>query len=346
MRVYMNSLPKSKISSFQFLRGLACLLIIIEHVRFLPCGAWGVDIFFVLSGFMAMYTTENGTGKFLLKRVIRIAPFYWLMTFATFVGARLFEGAFVSTRAGVKELLYSLFFIPFDMNTGCAFLEVSEPIIQPLMRIGWTLNLEMLFYVLFFLASKISFKRRAVLSGAFLLILIPIGMCFGVPALSLWGNPIILEFIFGMALFYVAKAISNKEVSRKASAASGVGALVILLIVASIANFTYFDDYRRPLLWGIPMASVVLLSYIYDRNCKTPKAMVWLGDISFSVYLVHYYIVMVFDRYLFDFSNMSLKAWCGFALSVFTTIVISYLMYFIVEKKLTSFIRRKLVDKK
>ena len=126
--------------SIQALRGLAALFVVFQHVRFLNFGAFGVDIFFCISGFMIMFTTEKSTKYFFRKRLVRILPLYYLMTLGTYLSLLLFPSMFQQTRHDFSYLVKSLLFIPFDIGSGA---------IQPLVRIGWTINCEMLFYLLF-----------------------------------------------------------------------------------------------------------------------------------------------------------------------------------------------------
>ena len=130
--------------SIQALRGLAALFVVFQHVRFLNFGAFGVDIFFCISGFMIMFTTEKSTKYFFRKRLVRILPLYYLMTLGTYLSLLLFPSMFQQTRHDFSYLVKSLLFIPFDIGSGA---------IQPLVRIGWTINCEMLFYLLFFISS-------------------------------------------------------------------------------------------------------------------------------------------------------------------------------------------------
>ena len=76
--------------SIQALRGLAALFVVFQHIRFLNFGAFGVDIFFCISGFMIMFTTEKSTKYFFRKRLIRILPLYYLMTLVTYLSLLLF----------------------------------------------------------------------------------------------------------------------------------------------------------------------------------------------------------------------------------------------------------------
>lgn len=166
--------------SIQALRGLAALFVVFQHIRFLNFGAFGVDIFFCISGFMIMFTTEKSTKYFFRKRLIRILPLYYLMTLVTYLSLLLFPSMFQQTRHNLSYLVKSLLFIPFDIGGG---------IIQPLVRIGWTINCEMLFYLLFFIAFHISMKYRGLICSAFLAVLVGAVQIFA-PLISSWQSPI------------------------------------------------------------------------------------------------------------------------------------------------------------
>lgn len=335
----MDGFYSKKIESFQALRGVAALFIIMEHTRFLACGAFGVDIFFILSGFMAVYTTSKDMKNFLMKRVIRVVPFYWIMTVGTFLGVRLVPQMFENTRSDLKSFLFSMFCIPFDMNSGAAFYESSDSVIQPLMRIGWTLELELLFYVIFYLAGLISHRFRALISTGFLAVLCAVAVFVKVPAFMFWGNPVVLEFSLGMLLCYICKALYEKEISKQISNVCMIIVPVLLAALAVTKKYLYFNDFRRLFVWGLPAFFVVLCTYVYGQNRKAPGALAWFGDISFSVYWVHYYIVMSFDRLWFDFSAPTLKAWVGFTLAVVATIIAAVVCNMLIEKRLTKTLR-------
>ena len=106
-----NDFYATKFNSIQALRGIAALFVVLEHIRFLNCGAFGVDIFFCISGFMILFSTQKSTEHFLSKRLIRIVPFYWLMTLATYVLLLIAPGLFAQTKADPVLLVKSLFFL-------------------------------------------------------------------------------------------------------------------------------------------------------------------------------------------------------------------------------------------
>ena len=75
---------QNKIENIQVLRFIAAFSVMMVHLPVFEFGAWGVDIFFVISGFIMMYITEYNNKNFLIKRIIRIVPLYWLLTLAVF----------------------------------------------------------------------------------------------------------------------------------------------------------------------------------------------------------------------------------------------------------------------
>ena len=341
----MENFYKRKIEWFQVLRALAALFIVFEHVRFLRCGLFGVDIFFVLSGFMAVYSSELKSDNFLLKRIIRIVPLYWIMTLATLLTDLISPSAFKETVVNESRLLYSLLFIPFDMNTGEALSTLtSDSVIQPLMRVGWTLNMEMFFYVLFSIALKINKRLRVVITSAFIVLLIIIGRFAAVPVLSLWSSPLMLEFCAGMALCRLCAFLSKKHVS---SVLSKLSAILILPIMIALALY-YRDiqnDFSVHLVFLLGAIVLILLAFLAEENVPAIKPLVNVGNISYSLYLMHYYIILSLDRFFFDFTGPSVKAFVGLFLGVLVSLLISWLTYAVIEKRFGLFLNKAFTKK-
>ena len=67
-----------RFQNIQALRAVLAIFVVLEHVRFAACGAFGVDGFFAISGFMILFSTANSTEHFFKKRLIRILPLYYL----------------------------------------------------------------------------------------------------------------------------------------------------------------------------------------------------------------------------------------------------------------------------
>jgi exopolysaccharide production protein ExoZ len=151
-------------------------------------GAVGVDVFFVISGFIIATTTRGQTGAgaagaFLWRRFRRVAPIYWLLSLPILIG--MARGGTLSPEVAAATFL----FWPFSG------LEMTFPALGP----GWTLCFEMLFYAGFGLA--IAGGRRVAwgLVGAYAAMLAA-GLVVAAPVLRFWGAPIILEFLLGVGI--------------------------------------------------------------------------------------------------------------------------------------------------
>jgi exopolysaccharide production protein ExoZ len=222
----------------QFLRALAATAVMIFHVSFdighnvsppgsLPDfgeGAAGVDLFFVISGFVMVYSSEGLFGRprasltFLLRRLARIVPLYWVLT--SIMLAYVFARGFGPSDASPTLALASYFFIPYWRPSGE---------IDPLYGIGWTLNYEMFFYVVFAVAlvarREIAVAIVGAVLGAFVL---ASSLNAHFPSqIAYLANPRILEFVFGMgiAMLYCAGVRTSPAVS-------------LTLVVAAIVEAT------------------------------------------------------------------------------------------------------------
>ncbi len=366
-----TSFDEQHFTGIQALRGLAALLVVAEHIRFLACGAFGVDIFFCISGFMMMLSTRKSTEHFLGKRLLRVLPFYWLMTIGSFLLMYLFPQMFQASQASLDKLVKSLLCIPFDMGGG---------VLQPLFRIGWTVNCEILFYLLFLCAMKLSYRYRGLVCS--LLLLLPVllaALLSGgttitgtslmdavLPAfltdisaqgsVSPWlapfffyGHPVMLEFILGILCYYVTRFLYDKISSLKPAQQKFLSAgflavgLVLAIVLAINAKSTNILGYRRVLIWGLPAALAVILFALGGLYVKLPRPSTWLGDISFSVYLMHYYPVMLLDRKVFDFGIYTTKSAIGALFAVVLSVLLGAAAWYLIEKRLTKWLHSKLL---
>lgn len=325
--------------SIQVLRGIAAILVVTEHIRFLNCGAFGVDIFFCISGFMIMFTTQKSTKNFLSKRLIRILPFYYLMTIGTYFLLVLFPGMFQQTSASASGLVKSLLFIPFDIGGG---------VLQPLLRIGWTINCEMFFYLLFAVCMKISHRFRGLWCAALLILITAAGSLFpNLPAPArFYSNPVMLEFALGILCYYAARELYSRFTRGKLPATvsrlSLLPAAALLLGLALTKTSVNVLGFRRMILWGLPAGIIVLCFFLAGLHLKMPGAFVKLGDISFSLYLVHYYPVLLIDRKICDFSAFTPVSLAGAVLTYALVIALAWAAWYFCEIKLTGVLKKKL----
>lgn len=234
--------------------------------------ASGVDLFFVISGFIMVHSSKRlfgapgGSWIFLTGRIARIVPLYWLAT--------LIAIPEMSRPATFETVTRSLFFIPYPEGEGL-----------PLLGVGWTLNFEMFFYTLFSVAIWWPRKIALPVLAAFLVGLAVVGSRIALPGpLRFWADPIVIEFVFGMTIagFYAMK-IQLPNAARCCLMALAAGAVWL-----SAALMPPSGD--RFLVWGIP-ATIIVACAVLGKPMRTVGPLAWfigfLGDASYSMYLIH-----------------------------------------------------------
>lgn len=251
----------SKLRSIQVLRGLAATGVILCHTKLLPMGAVGVDIFFVISGFIiANVMPGRSAGQFLLDRVWRICPIYWIAS-APWLIAALLIGYASSERTLASMMLWPIY----------------SAYANPYLRVAWTLCFEMLFYA----AATLALLASARLPLAIFAVCFVANLLWPLPLLSFVGSPLILEFLAGTMLTKMPR-----------NTAIGGTLLAIGLIALSLAPVFGHIGIHQPMtrlfLWGAPSAAVVYGALCLERFVgRWANALVKIGDASYSIYLWH-----------------------------------------------------------
>lgn len=282
----------------QMLRAVAALVVAAGHVLHdaagLPGGApswiaaasgalpWhaGVDIFFVISGFVIVHASARLFGggwpaarRFLVRRLGRIVPLYWAATALFLMVQAASPGAVHGALGGVGWVAASFLFLPWPRPDG---------LVQPVFGLGWTLNYEMLFYAVF--ALCVPLRRPAAIAAAVLALglLVALAQVTALPGpLAFWSDPIVLEFLFGVLLAgSLPLGWRLRGGARLALAAFGA-ALFCLDLSASLP---------RPLAFGLPALLLVAAAVLGRPGAALPAAervAVLLGDASYAIYLTH-----------------------------------------------------------
>ena len=274
------------LASIQVLRACAASMVLLAHqwpaLRELGApdaipnwvsGAFGVDLFFVISGFIMVYTSEPLFGRrdapriFIGRRLLRIVPLYWALTIVLVVGW-LFRFGQLPEHSSWREVLSSLLFFPTAQ--------------APVLGQGWTLNYEMFFYCLFALAIVL---RREIAVAVLTTVLFALtALPFTDPPMSVWGSSLVWEFAFGMWI-----GLAYRAGWRIAPT------LAIVVAFASFAAALYvspfdFAGVGRAVAWGVP-AFLIVGSFALCRvdlgKLRVLAAVVALGDASYALYLVH-----------------------------------------------------------
>lgn len=272
----------AELLSIQYLRAIAAIGVLIFHaaeragVGFGP-GAAGVDIFFVISGFiMWVITGERATtpSAFLARRAARIIPLYWLVTLAVAGTAVVAPSAFPHLAPTSDHVLKSLLFYPHADPHGD---------IAPLIVPGWTLDYEMFFYLVFAACLLLAGRLRALGLTIVLGLLVLSGYVIrpANPALATYSNPLLLEFLCGV---WLGKAwVRGLRLRRDVGfAAIALGLTGFAVVAASGIDV----EPVRILVWGTPAVLIVAGAVSLEpvREWSVGK---FLGDASYSIYLVH-----------------------------------------------------------
>ncbi len=285
--------------SIQILRAIAACAVALAHIHgdlkyhmgvsLMPVfsvGGVGVDIFFVISGFIMVYVSApmfgaaGGPRVFLLRRICRIAPLYWAAT--TLYIAIVLWALARGSLPGFGWALASYLFVPYPGG--------NETF--PVYSIGWTLNYEMFFYAVF--AVILIWPRRAavaILAAAFVA-WVSLGALVDLPApMRFLSHSIVLEFVFG-ALLGLA-FVEGIRVSRLVGRLMIAGAIAILAVQYAVG---YLPLLIAP-IWpprfvglGVP-ALLIVGGYALQepRPLNNPLAirLEKLGDASYAIYLLH-----------------------------------------------------------
>lgn len=274
--------------AIQYLRAVAASLIVFQHAMGVPAfvhytahfGTVGVDLFFVISGYIMWTTTEHrerGPLAFWLARIVRIVPLYWMFTAAYVAAALITPESFFSLKLDPAHIVKSFLFVPAEHpNLG---------LVAPVYTLGWTLNYEMFFYLLFGLCLFV--PRRAVRFGLLAAVffgLIGFGLLYPPrgPIARTYVDPIMLEFLAGVVLAIVSPYLMRR------------GALLgfaLLVFAALWVVVVYANDLALPrtVSHAIPAVIAVIGALMLEPAARAHPSRfgLLLGDASYSIYLAH-----------------------------------------------------------
>lgn len=264
------------ISNIQILRAIAAILVVAFHT--VPAaksynfsteffykvdiwGAAGVDIFFIISGFIMVYIQINKSKKpldFIKDRVERIVPLYWFLTISISILLVIFPQAFRELKLSGEHIFNSLFFINF----------LSE-FDYPILYVGWTLEYEMLFYIIF--AFSLFFKniKYSILTS---ILMLTIFVFYGL-------SSIVIEFIYGMLVGFFFKKIKINSIF----------CCIFILVGFYLLTVGWNKEIPRSLAWGLP-SLLIFLGALYLNPIKN-SLLATLGNASYSIYLVQVFSI-------------------------------------------------------
>lgn len=326
-----------KLNSVQYLRAVAVLLVVLFHcvirvddsisagvVTFAKTGAAGVDLFFVISGFiMWIISAQRPTapGTFILRRITRIVPSYWAFTLAWAAAAVI--GLFPWVVVTPAHLIQSLFFIPHPNP------QFSEAF--PLLIPGWTLNYEMFFYVIFALCLFLPARWRLAGLCAVLGALVLTGLLRSPsgPVAMTYTSPLLLEFVAGAVIAFLY--LRGWRIHGTVAVAVLVAGIALLLASSTL----YADpEQTRVLAWGLPAMLIFVGVIGIPRFAGVNRPLLAIGDASYSIYLAHLFPITLLDivyNRLPALQGSLLGALLFFVIAVPASVMLGYLAYRLIE---------------
>ncbi len=295
---------KNRIRSIQILRGTAALLVVIAHIFEHPAaevaqwelvtGRFGVDIFFVISGFIIMSITPDGPFRpygFVVRRILRVVPLYWLCTLLVFVIALAAPSVFKRTVADPAHLLASLAFVPVPTP-----LDPTDW--RPMLKLGWTLQYEMFFYLvvalLYWCRSRL-LRARIVTTLFGGLVLVSFFVEPQASRLAFYANSSLMSFVVGVWLAVAAEAGAfgtagaGRSRALAVTAVAAIATTTLLYALPMADDVGVVDHVPLTLAAGLVVATGLFAEpWSRDDRLEFPLA---VGDWSYSLYLTHMFVV-------------------------------------------------------
>ncbi|MGC2234657.1 MAG: acyltransferase [Pyrinomonadaceae bacterium] len=280
---------RRNINSLQALRGIAAVMVLLFHLTetldltasinflngFFRFANSGVEIFFVLSGFIIAYTAHHlistkRVKEYILKRFIRVYPIYWIAITFFIIPAVFFE-------------LNSSYVFSFYNLLSTYLLFPEHPMIY---GVSWSLSHEVYYYLLF---ALLIISRKFIVVY-FLIFAVVIFRVLGFVSFEhsavfrLMFSQNVLLFFMGMTTFY----IFHKKLFSPARSVCITG--ITICIPAFILYGQNFHDYIfASMFYGLTTSFLIfcLVNLEINHDAKIPHPFILLGDASYVLYLIH-----------------------------------------------------------
>ena len=332
-----------KYRGLQILRLTAACMVLLTHSTFYASerldpafpvwgkGATGVEIFFVLSGFVMVYSSTGlvdlagGWKAFAERRIVRIVPIYWIATSLKILAILVTTGRVLHTHLWFRQALESYLFIPARGFAGD---------ITPIVGVGWTLNFEMFFYLLFTLALLFRVNIYKFVGA----ILIPLALGAFLrradwPPIAFYLDTRVLLFFYGMIVARLC--LSGKHLPRIPA--------ILLLCLSAVGLVGPWQSPRgfHALPEGISALFLVYsIASLEDLLPRIPSIILFGADASYAIYLFHPFIAPAVPVALFRLHL--LHPWLSVACSVILALAGGGLIHLYIEAPLNAWLRNRL----
>ena len=307
-----------RLKLIQVIRGIAATIVILVHVSsstlvyfktewlydIFKVGWNGVDIFFVLSGFIITFihfddlVKKQNIKQFFIKRFNRIYPIFWVVNTVA-------VGLLVLTKKYTMHNLFSWFTLKSYL-----LLSTDVPLLP--LRVAWSLCYEVLFYLVFGVCIILGFRISKIVWAAWLVLIAAYYLFVQRISPPVVLNPFILEFLMGCVVGYIFRLITVDN-SKFVSLQNNAIALIVLGIILFTAMWavSYLTDYGQKndiesrVFYGLSASFIILGAAItdYKKPVKIPALLLLIGDASYVIYLTHFLIL----AFVFKIASSVLK---------------------------------------
>ncbi|MCU5685873.1 acyltransferase [Bacillus wiedmannii] len=358
-----------RIKELDSIRGLAALTVVFGHfclmlpslpnsikfspLRFLWAGGEAVIVFYILSGFvlsMALYHSKTNYWGYLIKRFVRIYIPYYFWIIVTFVLFILFSPYEV---VGLRDWFYDrwqgsitkLDIINHFVLLNNFFTENYNPVIWSLAQ---EMRISIVFPLLFLLFYKLNWKKTILFALSFSLISVFLNMLHIGKAEGFYNGyadtlHFTSMFMVGMLLFKHQEKLIYSYRNMKIFKKGFLIALGIILYLYSILIYGFSRNDTTFLLkdWGVVMGvsifTIMVMSNLKVKILLNKSVFVYLGEISYSIYLCHFPIMMVLFKLLYT----KIPIFFLLTLCITMTLLFSIVSYHLIEKKCINWAKQR-----
>jgi len=299
-------------------------------------GGVGVDIFFVISGFIMYHVSYKRFGEqgavrqFLVRRFFRVAPLYYFATLLMLTATVMFSKAVSISQPSFGAIAASFLFFPMTNS-----LDQTAPVL----KLGWTLNFEAYFYVVFALALALNRRMGLIVMTLVLSVIVGLAQLLSSPPvpIAFWGQSLAFEFLsgVGVAILY------NRGLRLNASVALMIiTAGVLLLAGMRLTDLTALAPravYAGVPAWLIVMA--VVCAPFDRRQGRLKRFFVAGGEASFALYIIHPFGIRA-GALLWARLSLPPSPWLYITLLIIVVIMAAFAVNLLIERPLDRIIRR------
>jgi len=335
----INQCRDFMVFSIQYMRAIAAIMVVLHHIAWkgkqystapiswYHIGEAGVDLFFIISGYVMCMTTErkNNVVEFLVARIKRIIPLYWFLSIISLIIYLLYPDK-VNSSGGKTNIFASFFLFPVE----------DKYLIQN----GWTLSYEFYFYAIFSICFLIKNNARYLVPAMIIFSLVMIGMLAksGLFVFNFITNSLLIDFLFGIIIFHFLRKKNNVV-----KVEYGVLFVVISLVLFVLINFHELG-LNRVVKYGIPcvclFVGMIILESFFKDNDKSylSKILSLIGESSYSLYLFHPFSLVSLSL-LLKYVDLAKYGWFFVLMLLVGSILSGVICFRFIEKPLSNIMK-------